>query len=194
MQHHATLVRSAAPQQYQVPASQAEVVPVAATAFGVADAARLRQLAQYRPAAGAAQTFVVSFDTITVEAQNALLKLFEDPPTATSFVVVAPPGLVLLPTLLSRLSVVATPAVTATAAQWGAFMQAPVAERLAQIAAWQKTKDAAWLAAMTDGLRHWLYTDGQATPLLLLVAERLATRGASNKLLLEALALELPAQ
>lgn len=54
-------------------------------------------------AAGEPQTLVLeAVDTATVPAQNALLKIVEEPPAHTSILLTARPGHRLLPTLLSR--------------------------------------------------------------------------------------------
>jgi hypothetical protein len=48
-------------------------------------------------------TFLVATPSITAEAQQALLKLFEEPQPGTTFVLLVPRG-VILPTLLSRMA------------------------------------------------------------------------------------------
>lgn len=49
------------------------------------------------------KTALISFHTITVPAQNALLKIVEEPPQGVSFIFITSNKELLLPTLLSRL-------------------------------------------------------------------------------------------
>jgi len=70
--------------------------------FGINDARELKERASLRPL-GERRYFIVSFNFITQEAQNALLKLFEDPPSNVHFFIVVPTGALFLPTLRSRL-------------------------------------------------------------------------------------------
>ena len=67
--------------------------------FGVEDARELVALASLKHAE---QLFFVALSSITTEAQQALLKLFEEPQAGTTFVLLLPHG-VLLPTLRSRM-------------------------------------------------------------------------------------------
>lgn len=52
--------------------------------------------------------FITSFDFITTEAQNSLLKLFEEPPQQNHFFIIIPNSDLLLPTLHSRLNKIAS--------------------------------------------------------------------------------------
>ncbi|MDO8593909.1 MAG: hypothetical protein Q7R93_00120 [bacterium] len=56
-----------------------------------------------RPAQAGKKIFIISARGITKEAQNALLKVFEEPPPDTHFFLVVPSVEILLPTLRSRL-------------------------------------------------------------------------------------------
>ncbi|MGC9602227.1 MAG: hypothetical protein ABSE76_00575 [Minisyncoccia bacterium] len=69
--------------------------------FGVEEAAKLRTLASFR-AAGEKSFFIIAISSITIEAQQALLKLLEEPRTGLTLVLVVPHG-ALLPTLRSRM-------------------------------------------------------------------------------------------
>lgn len=71
------------------------------------DESRAIQSAQMKMPVKGEHTFLfISFQTATFEAQNSLLKVFEDPTSHTIFFVITPNAHTLLPTLLSRLSVV----------------------------------------------------------------------------------------
>jgi len=71
--------------------------------LGVDDARGLKSEAILKPVTGK-RMFVLSVGAITAEAQNALLKLFEEPTAHTHFFLILRPGITLLPTLASRLS------------------------------------------------------------------------------------------
>jgi len=72
--------------------------------FGVDESRVLKETASRRPI-GERKAILLRTDTFTREAQNALLKLFEDPAPSTHFFIVTPYPRALLPTLLSRMEV-----------------------------------------------------------------------------------------
>ncbi|MCI0542727.1 hypothetical protein L0Y69_03200 [bacterium] len=73
--------------------------------FGVDESRALKERAGRKSAsADAKKIFVISADSFTVESQNALLKLFEDPVSDTHFFLLTPFAPYLLPTLRSRLA------------------------------------------------------------------------------------------
>ena len=194
MSHHAQVVRTADVRSYKHPPTDATQIVVGFDKMGIDDVRSITDQAQLRPATSDGQLFVISATFITHEAQNALLKLLEEPPAATAFVLVLPPAMQLLPTLLSRIGQESTLVATVDTDPWSAFATATYAERLQQIDAWHKSKDTHWLTAITHGV-HTL--DHQGLDLATLTAisyvgAHLQTRGASNKMLLEHLALALP--
>ncbi|MGB2580434.1 MAG: hypothetical protein WBC83_01960 [Minisyncoccia bacterium] len=74
--------------------------------FGV-DEARSLKSAQARSGFGSSRKiFVIGTKSFTREAQNALLKTFEEPTAGTHFFIILPRAEALLPTLLSRVLVV----------------------------------------------------------------------------------------
>ena len=76
------------------------------------DARELKSAAEIMPtAAGGKRIFVISLNAITVEAQNALLKLLEEPAEYVHFFLIVPSAHLLLPTVRSRLSLIGTSAV-----------------------------------------------------------------------------------
>lgn len=70
--------------------------------FFVEDSRRLTQWALRKPLKDK-KISVVAVNTMTAAAQNALLKIFEEPPPDTHFFLIAPTAEIFLPTLLSRL-------------------------------------------------------------------------------------------
>jgi hypothetical protein len=71
--------------------------------FGIDEARALRERASMRPTANGKKIFILSVRTITDQAQNALLKLFEEPTPDTHFFLIIQSALELLLTLRSRM-------------------------------------------------------------------------------------------
>lgn len=83
--------------------------------FSVEDARTLLNLAQRRPLAGEVNVIVIATTRFFHEAQNALLKLFEEPPTTTRLFLIVPSEGNIIPTLRSRLVPLPGIALTPTA-------------------------------------------------------------------------------
>ncbi len=73
--------------------------------MGINEAHALKESAERKSVAGDKKVFVVLARGMTREAQNALLKVFEEPPADTHFFLVVPSFALLLPTLRSRVEV-----------------------------------------------------------------------------------------
>lgn len=71
--------------------------------FSVDDARATRAMAERAPLTGDIKVLVIATGRIFHEAQNALLKLFEEPPKGVFLIVVVPSKGMLLPTLRSRI-------------------------------------------------------------------------------------------
>lgn len=98
MQHHAYYIESQNPAEVSLGiATPVEVFEK----FGIDDAKSLISRAQLKQVQGL-NTFVLAISSITSEAQQALLKLFEEPQPGQTFIVIVPHG-VLLPTVRSRM-------------------------------------------------------------------------------------------
>ncbi len=74
--------------------------------FGIDDSRAIKELASRRPFAGERKIFVLCAHFFTREAQNSLLKVFEEPTAHTHFFIITPNTESLLPTLKSRLFLV----------------------------------------------------------------------------------------
>jgi len=94
-EHHALLVQGD-------PASADEVF----ITFGIDDAHELARRASFAVAESEEQIFCIGSQGFTREAQNALLKLFEEPTPGTRFIIVTPYPDDLLPTLRSRIQLI----------------------------------------------------------------------------------------
>ncbi|HMO78036.1 MAG TPA: hypothetical protein PKA42_03640 [Candidatus Paceibacterota bacterium] len=172
------------------------------TNFGIADSRLLIEKAFVRPVVGQVQLLVISFKQITVEAQQALLKILEEPPAATIFLFCLPTTLHLLPTLMSRFQVLSPgesdlPKLKDND-QFHSFLSAHYNQRLTEIAERIKAKDQEWVTSIKVGLLAWLSHQDllklkpELSQILLWSAELLQTRGSANKYLLEEIALSLP--
>jgi len=75
------------------------------TSFSMDDARALRERASLKGTGGNGRVFIIAAPTIPADAQNALLKTFEEPPAGACFFLVVPSPEMLLPTLLSRMQV-----------------------------------------------------------------------------------------
>jgi DNA polymerase III delta prime subunit len=73
------------------------------TSFSMDDARTLRERATLRGTSKEGRIFVLAAPTIPADAQNALLKTFEEPPGGAKFFLIVPSPETLLPTLRSRM-------------------------------------------------------------------------------------------
>lgn len=71
--------------------------------FGIDEARRIKEMQQKKPfIEGGKKVFILSFNFITREAQNSLLKVFEEPTSGTHFFLLVPSAEIFLPTVRSR--------------------------------------------------------------------------------------------
>ena len=142
------------------------------------------------------KTIVLEVGQIAPEAQQALLKLLEEPPVTTKFILVLPSFDNLLPTLRSRLYQPADTrdVVAVRYAVFELFLTHTYSERIAQIADIAKAKDTSDFEALAAGLRWYLVTM-PVSPLITQLHEWiliLGKRGTSKKMVWEDIALRLP--
>lgn len=174
--------------------------------FGVEDSRELETFARRRGSSTPDKLAVVTCHTLTHEAQNALLKLLEDAPEGLHVILNVPSFSVLLPTLRSRLFLIALESTSRsipdieTAKE---FMRSGKKERLEFLVPLIESKDRRVARTFLDGLEVYLAerlskkTELQATQgLTEVVGTRryLADRSPSLKLLLENLALAIPVE
>jgi len=74
--------------------------------FGIDDGRRINDLQSKKSFGDNKKIFLIKIDFITREAQNSLLKMFEEPTQDTHFFIVMKSSEILLPTLKSRLMMV----------------------------------------------------------------------------------------
>lgn len=167
--------------------------------MGIDDARDIRERAVLR-GVGGDRLFVICASSITAEAQNALLKTFEEPLAGARFVLVVPSPESLLPTLRSRTQILTlerrphavSPIDVAT------FLSSQPATRIDMLkpltAAEEKDTAGtlAFLAALERALADQDKKDAGALGALYMARGYILDKGALRKSLLEQLALLLP--
>ncbi len=117
MRHHAFVIEAEAKEGIEAAqawverelgikaAGNPDVVVLRYGLFSVEDARRVSELAAGAPFAGDYKVIIITASRVYHEAQNALLKLFEEPPRETYLFLVLPTLGSLLPTLRSRVQI-----------------------------------------------------------------------------------------
>jgi hypothetical protein len=200
MEHHALLFSDTNPLVCNITEQGYDVhFECRQSKFGIDDVRALIQTAHRRPQGTdtQVQTLLVATEFVTEEAQHALLKLIEEPPATTRFIFLIPEGYRFLPTLESRFM---RPLVGGVSSEgnsvFDAFQISPVGQRLEAIETALKVKDTAWQYEIKQGLGTLLNSPTKTYKTATLrelsfIQRTLLTRGASNKFLLEHLALIL---
>ncbi len=99
----------------------------------VDDSRALKELHQNRPTAGDKKIFVVSANFITEKAQNAMLKIFEEPCGDTHFFLILPTAFNLIPTLASRLIIIHHSGKNNSLVNVKDFLKLSISERIEEI-------------------------------------------------------------
>ena len=160
MKPHALLYLNTTLQVDSAP-SGAEVHALNTERFGIADARGLKDLA-YQSGTGGRRCFQITARSLTREAQNALLKLCEDPPPGVSFQLAVPKLNCLIPTLRSRFSLKSTAtAPTCDLSVAKDFTSLTPADRIALIAAKIKAADSQWQTDLIKGLEVLISAEDQ---------------------------------
>ena len=164
--------------------------------FGVNDARELKGRAALKHAGGA--VFFIAASSITSEAQQALLKLFEEPQQGVTLVFLLPHGM-LLPTLRSRMLEYPKIQITNDKSQTiSKFLIANQKERSDFITKLLKDEDGAkervrdFVNALEVALAKDVKKNKQGLADIATVRDYLGDRAPSMKMLLEHLALSLP--
>ena len=202
MNHHAYVLFANSLEESVLPehlrSASTDIVHVIVPRLSIDEVRSLTALSVQRPFEGDIRVFVIVASDIAIEAQNALLKLFEEPPKHVVFYVVVPPTTFLLPTLRSRLVVLedSKGGHTRDATAFTSFISSSYAERLNAIVEHTKEKDPVWIEAIVHGCESWAHEhipkEQELLKALLLVRSYIDFKGASAKMLLEELALSLP--
>jgi len=164
--------------------------------YAIEDARVLKDRASHLPLGGT-QVFVIVADGFSREAQNALLKLLEEPVQGTHIILVVPSIEVLLPTVRSRVAYggrVYGKLCEESLAQ--EFLASTPAKRLLLVERIIGDKDRVRARAFLDALEQGLCVKGvnssaQELREVVFVRQYLSDRSSSLKMLLEHLALVL---
>ncbi len=140
-----------------------------------------------RPYSKEEQVFVVSLREITTEAQNALLKILEDPPADVKIYFIVPYEEILLKTVRSRMQILNKASVKDTPSNnnYKDFKKLNYGHRLETIS--MKVKDKEWVNSMINGMESEAYlTKNRSLMREVLFARKfLHLSGSSPKMLIE---------
>ncbi len=165
--------------------------------FSIDDARKLRDMQNTKAISGDRRICVIELLTMTVEAQNSLLKVFEEPNPGTHFFIITSTAEIFLPTLLSRMVVIKNDSGQLIAGNDAkAFVKKTIPERLSFVAEIIEEKDKARAITLVNDVIKTLHDNDKIDAVvleeLLRVREYLSDRSPSLKLLLEHVALIVP--
>ena len=166
--------------------------------FSIDAVRKLKDQQQQKPVLHARRFFIVAFKRIPIESQNALLKVLEEPVSTTHLILVTHTTEHFLPTVLSRVHVVAGDRGKNEETRKKAidFLTSTKAERIKMIKPLIDSKDKAMISSFLSELERELYEGGikenqKGLEELLRVKGYINDRGASLKILLEHIALSI---
>ncbi len=195
--HHAYFLRATSLEGSGLPESLlkqgADVLHVVHDSLGIDEARALIEQASHKAVSGSTRSFVILAGSMTLPAQNALLKLLEEPPEGAKFYLLLPDKELLIPTLQSRLSVLQGTQADVNDESFKEFVALSQKDRLALIADKTKDKDLEWINAIVSGAMRQAGKIKDAVKLtgVIFVASHINGPGASKKMLLEELALTI---
>lgn len=199
--HHAVLYIADSLEHLEIPdemkRTTVDTEVFSMSTLSIATVRTIIDIAYQKPVEEKVRTIVIVSQSIAIEAQHALLKILEDPPPTTRFILTLSSSQQLLPTLISRLHVVSQSEIkNQTNDDYVSFLSLSYKERMELITKKAKEKDSDWMArllsAITKSTQHAKTL--KEKKLLMTVSEFQHLRGASKKMLIEALALSLPVE
>ena len=201
MQHHHAYVMyapsipdSSIPDTYKT--QSPDISHITTDRLSIDDVRTLILQAQQKPFEEQYRVFVVCVRDIALEAQHALLKLLEEPPKQVLFYLVLPKTIFLLPTLRSRVHADVHQSDIQRKANevFATFVATSYAARITQIAERTKEKDTVWIEDVLQGAEVVAHTTKKIGLLhtIMFIRTHITSKGASAKMLLEELALQLP--
>lgn len=169
--------------------------------FGIDDGRGIKELQTRKSITHDKQIFVISAKFFTTEAQNSLLKVFEEPTEGTHFFIITPNAETLLPTLRSRMLIISEPRsnldsrLGSTLAE--EFLRSGKAKRLELLKDIIEEKDKSAAISFLDNLERSLYKELGDLNLKLLseiikCKKYLNSRAPSVKMILEHVVLITP--
>lgn len=173
-----------------------DILYVRAESLGIDEVRELKYQSVQRPLERKMRNFFVCAQTITIQAQNAFLKLLEDPPETVRFYLVLPSIDFLLDTVLSRVQVVVRDVnhkQTGDLAQ--EFLSSNYAERIKVVDKKIKEKDKKWFTLLLNNLETISIKNKEIKNILseiFFIRKYQKINGSSQKMLFEHLAVSLP--
>lgn len=173
-----------------------DILYVRAESLGIDEVRELKYQSVQRPLERKMRNFFVCAQTITIQAQNAFLKLLEDPPETVRFYLVLPSIDFLLDTVLSRVQVVVRDVnhkQTGDLAQ--EFLSSNYAERIKVVDKKIKEKDKKWFTLLLNNLEIISIKNKEIKNILseiFFIRKYQKINGSSQKMLFEHLAVSLP--
>lgn len=161
--------------------------------MSIADVRELTNDVLLKPISAPQRIFVIRAQSILGEAQNALLKNFEEPNAHTVFYLIIPREDMLLPTLRSRLNSIRVEQGASDTTVFDEFLKMNYSSRLNCVAEKIKSEDTAWIETILKGAELHVQKIRNARLIedVLLVDSFIHANGSSKKMLLEHLALTL---
>jgi hypothetical protein len=198
--HHALLFlahsieSSTLPSLYKVPSST--VTHIVGDTFTIAEARSLKSAIFVRPQEGDLAVFVIAVRTIASEAQQALLKILEEPPAHSRLYIVVPQLDVLLPTVRSRLQLENTGTHSIESGTvFSEFLELSIVQKMQVVADKVQSGDIAWIEQILAGAEQYAMSDiGRFRELageVVMVRQYIGRKGSSKKMLLESLVCSL---
>lgn len=177
--------------------------------FGIDDGREIQNMESKKAVVGDKKIFVLIFNSMTREAQNALLKLFEEPTKGTHFFLITQSADLLLPTLQSRLMIVSglksdgedSDTLEDLRQFAREFLEATKTDRLVMLKEYIEGKDKVRIARFLNALELVVHEiddyqkNGKLVSALKYIEDNkqyIYDRSASLKLLLEHIALAVP--
>jgi len=163
MRHHAFAIEAEAEEGIGIASAWAErelgmkiennpdVVVLRYGLFSVADARRVSELAAGAAFAGEHKVVIIAASRAYHEAQNALLKVFEEPPAGTYLFLILPSLGGLLPTLRSRVQVLTTMKDIGSLSSDGGHRKSHIPEAAVEFMKANKEKRSALIKKLTSG-------------------------------------------
>lgn len=180
------------------PKANPDFLLVDGSLFGIDEARRLEEWALGKPLLGEVKVCAVISDSITFEAQNALLKVLEEPPLGTYIFLALPSLGGLLPTFLSRIRILegsfSGQSKDKSLAKAEKFLKESVSGRLSMVRSLSKKEDRAELQDLLSSLERAYHEAFLSEPRAnrsqnmekILMAKIFASgRGSSPKMLIE---------
>ncbi len=168
-----------------------DVMHMRGARLGIDEVRGLVREANLTPLASTERVFLLAYDDMTIEAQNALLKILEEPPQTSRFYIVARREGLLLPTLRSRLVLLESEGDGEVGPVFETFLKTSYGERLKAMADHATKKDDTWMRELWQGFERHAH-DTHAPELLRAVVDfspHFERSGSSKKMILEQLAL-----